>query len=339
MKRICFVFVFIFLLSTLLCVDVNAAEEIGLPILTHEGSEVSYSKQIEFGDAEKNLQFYMMYSGRIDEAEVYDPSMTYTVSYSHGEAVSIAGTMSNLYNCHAFALNFKGSIPINSEAIWISDPDIYFTDGSLVEIQINEVEDGDIIAYYNETLEVSHTGVIIGSAIKTLDGLKIRSKDGCGLLLEHGPRGCEYYKSDVQIKFFRWNHLSNGVYNSYNDTKHYHGCQKCNFKFYSNHSIICTQTDSAFYHLKSCTICSYSVNESHNFNQVGTKYRCISCKFVSSFQPIIPNGRSATEILFICSYDESQSLMTYEEMLSYLISNRHYDLLVEFKNFYSSMNS
>ena len=67
--------------------------------------------------------------------------------------------------------------------------------------------------------------------------------------------------------------------------------------------------------------------------KVGSIYRCLDCRFISSFQIVTPNSRNINEIKFICSYDEEQNLMTYAEMVYYLISNNYNDLLNEFNEF------
>ena len=53
--------------------------------------------------------------------------------------------MSNLYNCHAFALHFKGVVPNAINVIGISHPEVYFTDDSLIEIGINELHRNAIL--------------------------------------------------------------------------------------------------------------------------------------------------------------------------------------------------
>lgn len=334
-------FIFLFFLFYI-GVDVKAALP-ELEILTHEGSEVIYETKTEYG-IDINFIFSQSYNGIIDSSQliwdqgyaVYEPNKAYTLHYPYGDAISIAGSMSNLYNCHAYALHFKGLQPINV-SVWINNPNIYFTDGSLVEININTVKNGDIIAYYNSNLNIVHTGVIVDDTTKTLEGLKIRSKDGNGLLLEHGPYGCNYYiGDDSKIKFYRWNHI-NGSACTYDNDEHYYACQTCLYKTYESHNIICTKLDNVFTHLKSCTICSYSINEAHKFVQDGVKYKCFECSFVSSFKPIIQGSRSTNGSLFVCSYDITQTPMSYNEMINYLINNNHEDLLIEFNNLYNEM--
>ena len=72
--------------------------------------------------------------------------------------------------------------------------------------------------------------------------------------------------------------------------------------------------------------------------QVGTKYRCFECGYVSSFKPITPVGRSVSGLLFVCSYDASQTPRTYSEMVTYLRVNNYNDLLEEFNDFYNNLN-
>lgn len=268
---------------------------------------------------------------------MYEEHKIYTLNYPYGDAVSIAGSMSNLYNCHAFALNFKGIQPPTNVSVWINDPTIYFTDGSLIEIDIENVKNGDIIAYYNEYSNLTHTGVVTDSTTKTLIGLKIRSKDGNGLLLEHSPRGCDYYKGDdSEMKFYCWNHRV-GTISSYNDTVHYYQCSSCNDDTYESHNAQYIKIENAFSHLLSCVQCSYSVNEAHHYIQVGAKYRCVACKYVSSFKPLTSMSRSTSGVLFICSYDVTQTPRTYSEMITYLRVNNYNDLLIEFNDFYNDM--
>lgn len=307
------------------------------PVLTHEGSEVPYVKERYYGNPFRDIKFKYLYGELLG---AYNESAVYIINYEYGEATSIPGTMTNLYNCHAFALHFKGVAPKDEEAICISHPSIYFTDGSLIEIPISEVSDGDIIAYYMEgssMVDPKHTGVIIDSTTKTLEGLIVKSKDGEGLLLEHNPRACEYYRgNDNYIKFYRWNHTYSEAHFS-NDTNHYYSCVKCSIEINEKHNKSYTKLEDAFSHLASCSVCSYSGNEPHRYIQVGTKYRCLDCKFISSFQSITPIGRSTNEIKFICSYDVSQTMMTYKEMIHYLTVNEYYELLVEFNMFYNAI--
>ena len=255
----------------------------------------------------------------------------------------MAGTFSNLYNCHAFALHFKGRTPSDAEAIWIDNPEIYFTDGSLIEVDINQVKVGDIIAYYNfneqNELLLDHTGVVTSITNRTLTGIGIRSKDGEGLIFDHNPRASNYYSEDNNIKFYTWNHTYNGTCNSNGDSNHYYSCRKCTNRKYEPHIITYTQLESAFVHLATCTSCSYSENREHNYTQVGSKYRCIECRYMSSFQAVTPTTRSVYEILFICSYDETQNLMTYDEMIEYLLTNNYHELLIEFIEFYNHIEN
>ena len=324
-------------------------------ILTHEGSEVSYEIRNEYmsdnnENSEINREFLRIYSGYTESNEqlpqgstnstlYYDVLTEYIVHYPYGDAISIPGTMSNLYNCHAFALHFKGVVPNSINAIWISHPEVYFTDDSLIEIGINEVKNDDIIAYFTDEDGISHTGIITNATYKSLDNLLMRSKDGAGLLLDHTPRACAYYNSDANIKFYRFNHINNGVYSSCDSSKHYYTCQTCNDRIYDTHSITYTKLDNAFSHLVSCSICSYSENQAHNFVQSGILYTCLSCGFISKFQAITPNSRSINEVLFICSYDETQKLMSYTEMVYYLMVNGYDDLIIEFNDYYNKLSN
>lgn len=296
------------------------------------GSIVSYGKKAEYS-LDAAAIFKNLYSSSI----AYSDELEYIVAYPYGDAVAEAGTISPFYNCHAFALHFKGVKPLESTAIYITDPNIYFTDGSLIETNINDVKNGDIIAYYNDSGLIP-TGIVSDSTTKTLDGLKIRSKDGDGFILNHLPRACSYYLGDnSKIKFYRWNHRL-GTVSSYNDTVHYYQCTTCADNTYAKHSILYTKTDSTFSHLKSCTLCSYQISEGHDYAQGGLKYKCSKCGFLSSFKPITPGTRSLSGILFICSYDESQTPRTYNEMITYLRVNNYNDLLEEFNDFYNNLN-
>lgn len=344
MKKFNLLLLTIFLLFLVLGVNTKAIIP-DLPVLTHEGSEVPYVQTSEFDDERKKDIFQELYGKIVVENSVnvnveYDNESTYTIKYPYGLAYSVSGTLSNLYNCHAFALHFKGVEPNGNVSVWISNPSIYFTDGSLIEIEVNEVCDGDVVAYYaeeNNEIKIIHTGIITDSTIKTIEELMIRSKDGYGLLLDHKLQNCDYYRGDNNlIKFYRWNHIYNDAH-PIDSSEHYYPCEKCNEIACEEHSKSYTKLEDAFSHLASCSVCLYSGNEPHRYVQLGTKYRCLDCKFISSFQSITPIGRSANEIKFICSYDVSQTMMTYKEMINYLTENEYYELLVEFNMFYNAI--
>ena len=219
---------------------------------------------------------------------------------------TVAGAkISTLYNCHAFSLHYKGDYAnVNlSNARWISDPTLYFTDGSLYEISLGNVQVNDIVVYINNG-SYSHTGIVTAipsSSTQTLENIWVRSKDGSLVLADHPAAWPFTYRKETTVtKFYRWNH---------------------SYEYTSN---------SAYSHTKECSICSENISESHLFIKKAIGYVCTLCGFVSKFEVVI---QSDSTILYRYAFDDTDKYMTYDELCNYLVANKELIVLEEFISF------
>ncbi len=154
-----------------------------------------------------------LYQNELDEVD--KAQLAYSASYNYGATIISEATRA--YNCHGYAWN----VAEGGDSVWIglnsiTDENIYWTDGSYVEVDESLATK---VSYDENT--ANH------SAARITNNL-YRSKWGAGPLVEHAPNSCPY-NTTMPKKFYRraipsisgatllWNYGEYSVSNLSND--------------------------------------------------------------------------------------------------------------------------
>jgi len=105
-----------------------------------------------------------------------------------------------VYNCHGLTFASRRTA-VDAQVFPI------LADDGFEEVPAKDAQEGDVIVYFDERGEVSHTGFVIGHKEVILgNGLtipKIWSKWGKGPEMVHLVPECDFYIGDDSIKFYR----------------------------------------------------------------------------------------------------------------------------------------
>jgi hypothetical protein len=138
----------------------------------------------------------------IDNIQEYDltPSCLHQVEKFNkeyeGRSVTFVNEASPIYNCHGLTFGARRAI------IW--DPQevakILREDDYVMIADVKNVREGDIIVYYGDYGDISHSGLVIGNS----SGVpSILSKWGVGREAVHRWNDCPYFKTCPTVKYFR----------------------------------------------------------------------------------------------------------------------------------------
>lgn len=128
-----------------------------------------------------------LYQNELDEVD--KAQLAYSAVYNYGATIISEATKT--YNCHGYAWN----VAEGGDSVWIclnsvTDENIYWTDGSYVEVDESLATK---VSYDENT--ANHSAVRITHNV-------YRSKWGAGPLVEHAPNSCPY-NTTMPKKFYR----------------------------------------------------------------------------------------------------------------------------------------
>ena len=216
-----------------------------------------------------------------------------------------------LYNCHSFAWYSRD---YENNRYWISDPTNFYYNEKYEEVTTPRI--GDIVCYFDDRGTENpdddanlHSGVVMSvvtwnpsGTMGGLDSIVVISKWGKAGLYRHNGYRCPYtaYKDVVEDE----HHINYGIDEAhvaeyvkfYRAHQHQeeacdasgilYSCSNCDYEILVSHS--CTYQAAAgnlFTHTATCSECSFSYAEAHNWVDLRTRYQCGKCGLISRVIP------------------------------------------------------
>ncbi len=193
--------------------SVASADESAVRSSSEEyGEYVGYLNGIYYYSAEPIITF----SGNEVEATFAGSELTMAqmrgfVAEAHDLGVPILQSPTAYYNCHSYAWYERSS----DNDRWINDISGFLYDAECIELNVNEIEEGDIVVYYDKFGILQHSGVV-EEAAQHVEDVVVTSKWGQGVLCTHAidnvPTGYLYESYSpsgeslfyVVVEFYRY---------------------------------------------------------------------------------------------------------------------------------------
>ncbi len=210
-----------------------------------------------------------------EQAEAY--TAYYAEAYS---VIDVLGIATYAYNCHSYAWYY----PSTTNYFWINDIDGYLDDEHVVEVPISQMEEGNIVVYYDANNNFAHSAIVDNVNLVNYRHTECVSKWGPFGLYKHDICNVppEYLANgELNIKVFKIYERADHSMTDWesNSTQHIRVCEYCPKQEIELHTFGAWVSVNSLRHKKVCSDCGYTVTGFHRDNYDTLGGYCRTCGY------------------------------------------------------------